>query len=104
MVPAELEQDQKARNDSMAANARGLMLAIAKLGPPDTKLADQMLLKNSGTYRACYFAGFLPPGSRPPAELTPEDRRVLGVRTPACRLREASARMGPGGPPALAAP
>ncbi len=73
-----LEQE-KTRNDGMATNARQLMVTIAKLGPPDTKAADRQLLNRSGTYRACYFAGFLPPGSRPPADLTPEDRRLLGV-------------------------
>jgi hypothetical protein len=77
-----LEQEE-VRNDGMASNARRLMINIARLGPPDTKLAERQLLKQSGTYRACFFAGFLPVGSRPPADLTPEDRRLLGVAPPA---------------------
>jgi len=72
-----LEQE-KARNDGMASNARQLMVTIGTLGLPDTKVADRQLLNRSGTYRACFFAGFLPPGSRAPADLTPEDQRLLG--------------------------
>src|SRR6185312_8676168 len=77
---AKLEQE-KARSWLLAFNGRQFMQKIEQLTVPDRKALEERLLTNSGTYRACYAAGYLPPGSPAPPPQTDEQRRLLGLRS-----------------------